>query len=175
MDLFSRKAEGRLLREDRSGGVFEIVECLPEDYQPLMEMYSVFSPKPASQGLPPADRGVCEKWVRELLEMGENVVALKERKVIGHGALIPDTKGRSAEFVIFVHQAFRNRGIGTQLSAFALEKAKSLGLESVWLTVSVTNSVAMRLYQRLGFQYCDMDDCERIMTIECRTLPYPRA
>lgn len=142
-----------------------MVECLPEDYPPLMAMYCVFSPKPASQGLPPADPGLCEKWLRELLETGENVVAITEGRVIGHGALIPDIKGRSAEFVIFVHQTFRNRGIGTQLSAFALKKAKSLGLESVWLTVSVTNSVAMRLYQRLGFQYIDMDDCERIMTI----------
>jgi ribosomal protein S18 acetylase RimI-like enzyme len=40
-----------------------------------------------------------------------------------------------------------------------------LGFQSVWLTVAVTNSIAIRLYVKLGFQYCDMDECERTMRI----------
>ena len=40
-----------------------------------------------------------------------------------------------------------------------------MGMKSVWLTVAITNFVAIRLYQKVGFQYCDMDDCERTMVI----------
>ena len=46
-----------------------------------------------------------------------------------------------------------------------LDEARNLGFQSVWLTVAVTNSIAIRLYAKLGFQYCDMDECERTMRI----------
>ncbi len=152
-------------RIDKSGAIYEIGLCGIHDLSSLLDMYAVFSPKPASQGLPPADQGVCGKWIKELLETGENLAATKENRIIGHGALIPDLKGHSAEFVIFVHQAFRNLGIGSELSAAALQRARDLGFTSVWLTVAVTNFIAIKLYRKLGFQYLDMDDCERIMAI----------
>jgi diamine N-acetyltransferase len=72
----------------------------------------------------------------------------------------------SGEFVIFVHQDYRNLGIGTELTRLTLKKAKDLGFNTVWLTVAITNVIAMRLYRRVGFEYCDMDDCERTMMIK---------
>jgi GNAT superfamily N-acetyltransferase len=130
-----------------------------------MGMYHCFSPKPASQGLPPADLEICQRWLDDLIQIGENLLAWHEREVIGHAALIPDLKGRSGEYVIFVHQDYRNRGIGTALTRAILDKARDLGFQSVWLTVAITNSIAIRLYVKLGFQYCDMDECERTMRI----------
>lgn len=157
---------GGVLLTDKLGEKFEAFLCGLHDLETLMEMYAIFAPKPASQGLPPADDAVCTGWVRGLLEIGENVAAIRDRRIIGHAALIPDLKGDSAEFVIFVHQDFRNIGIGTQLSKATLERARSSGFKSVWLTVAVTNFVAIRLYRRLGFEYRDMDDCERTMVIQ---------
>jgi diamine N-acetyltransferase len=152
-------------RKDKTGEPYEVGLCGEDMYRSLMRMYEVFLPRPASQGLPPANPEVCEKWVKELLSAGENVVARRGDEIVGHASLIPDTRGEAAEFVIFVHQAYRNRGIGTELTEAAIKRAKEVGFKSVWLTVSITNSLAIKLYRKLGFQYCDMDDCERIMVI----------
>ncbi|MCJ7595295.1 MAG: GNAT family N-acetyltransferase [Desulfobacterales bacterium] len=150
---------------DRTGEAFEIGRCGSADLACLMDMYHVFSPKPASQGLPPPDSETCEGWAKGLLEIGENLLARKEEKVIGHAVLIPNPNGDSGEFVIFVHQDYRNLGVGTHLTRLTLERGRELGMKSVWLTVAITNFVAIRLYRKVGFEYCDMDDCERTMII----------
>jgi RimJ/RimL family protein N-acetyltransferase len=129
-------------------------------------MYRLFSPKPASQGLPPEDPETCHQWVKKLFEIGENLLVWKGNTVIAHAALIPDMKSKSGEFVIFVDQNHRNIGIGTALTRFTLDQSAQLGLESVWLTVNVTNFIAIKLYRKLGFEYCDMDQFERVMSIK---------
>jgi len=131
-----------------------------------MSMYDNFLPRPASQGLPPEDPETCRQWVRSLFEIGDNVIAWSGEMVIGHTSLVPDLKGRSGEFVIFVNQDFRNLGVGTELTGYSLERAKIRGYESVWLTVANSNIVAIRLYKKAGFQFCEMDACERTMRIE---------
>jgi ribosomal protein S18 acetylase RimI-like enzyme len=130
-----------------------------------MEMYNRFSPKPACQGIPSPDPEFRNRWIKDLIRIGENFLAWHEQEVIGHAALIPDAGERSGEYVIFVHQDYRNRGIGTELTREILDRAIILGFESVWLTVEIANSVASRFYVKLGFQYCDMNECERIMRI----------
>jgi ribosomal protein S18 acetylase RimI-like enzyme len=77
-------------------------------------------------------------------------------------------KGKSGEFVIFVDQDHRNLGIGTELTRFTLETFKQLGFDSVWLTVNITNFIAIKLYRKLGFEYSDKDNYERVMTIGLR-------
>jgi ribosomal protein S18 acetylase RimI-like enzyme len=129
------------------------------------DMYATFSPRPASQGLPPEDPETCSRWVKGIMEMGENLLAWRGNRVIGHAALVPDPKGDSAEFVIFVHQACRGLGIGTELTRAILERARHRELKSVWLTVSMSNFIAIKLYRKLGFEYCEIDECERTMVI----------
>ena len=152
--------------KDKKGARFEIAECSLDDFSCLMGMYDIFSPKPASQGLPPPQIETCRKWAKSLLEIATNLLAWQESKVIGHAALIKDAKGLSGEFVIFVHQDFRNFGIGTELMRLTIGKAKELGFKSIWLTVAMTNFVAIKLYRKLGFEYSDIDDCERTMVIK---------
>ena len=43
-------------------------------------------------------------------------------------------------------------------------KRKSLKTSKM-LTVAITNPTAVKLYRKIGFQYCDMDSCERVMVI----------
>ncbi len=150
---------------DASGEEFHITLCGERDLSSLLAMYSTFSPRPASQGLPPQDVEICADWVKGLLATGVNLIACKGKVVIGHAALLPDKKGEHAEFVIFVHQSFRNLGIGTQLGRVCLERAKQTGYLSVWLTVALSNFIAIKLYKNLCFDYCDMDECERTMVI----------
>ena len=131
----------------------------------LMEMYRFFSPKPASLGVPPEDHQTCDKWVKRLFEIGENVLAWRGNSPIGHAALVPDRNGKSGEFMVFVHQAYRQFGIGTELTRFTLEKARGLGFDSVWLTVALTNFVAIKLYRKFGFAFCDAEPYERTMMV----------
>lgn len=150
---------------DRSGKPVDIRVCCSEDTACLMDMYSVFAPRPASQGLPPEDPETCEDWARGLIEIGMNLLVWRDGKVVGHAAVVPDPGGKSGEFVIFVHQEYRNLGIGTELTRFILEMAKSRNYESVWLTVANTNFIAIRLYKNIGFEFSDMDAVERTMII----------
>jgi len=140
--------------------------CSSEDFPFLLEMYDHFCPKPASQGLPPEDPETCQNWVKNLFEIGENVLAWKGESIIGHVSLVPDRQGKLCEFVIFVDQDHRNLGIGTELTRFALERANRQGYDSIWLTVNVSNFIAIKLYKKLGFEYYDRDGSERLMNIK---------
>jgi GNAT superfamily N-acetyltransferase len=161
----------RITRTDKSGHPFEIGISCPEDLPSLLEMYRLFFPRPASQGLPPEDPETCNDWVKKLFEIGENLLAWRGESVIGHAALVPDMKGGSVEFVIFVDQNHRNLGIGTELTRFALEKSRQLAFDSIWLTVNVSNAIAIRLYKKFYFDYCDMDQSERMMSVKLRQFP----
>ncbi len=156
----------RITRTDKSGCSFGMGICCSEDFPFLLEMYDNFYPKPASQGLPPEDPETCRSWVKNLFEIGENFLAWRGEIVIAHASLVPDRQGKSCEFVIFVDQKHRNLGIGTELTRLALEKSRQLGYGSIWLTVSVTNFIAIKLYKKLGFEYSDLDSSERVMNIK---------
>jgi ribosomal protein S18 acetylase RimI-like enzyme len=158
----------RITKTDKSGKPFNMGIGCAEDFRSLCEMYRTFSPKPASQGLPPEDLETCQNWLKNLFQIGENLLAWRGDSVIGHAALIPDVKGKSGEFVIFVDQNDRNLGIGTELTRFTLETFKQLGFDSVWLTVNVTNFIAVKLYKKLGFEYYDTDSYERVMSIKLK-------
>jgi RimJ/RimL family protein N-acetyltransferase len=158
----------RIAKTDKAGNPFEIGISCAGDFSSLLEMYRVFSPKPASLGLPPEDPEICQDWVKNLFNTGQNLFAWRGESIVGHAALIPDTKGKSGEFVIFVKQNHRNLGIGTELTRFTLEKSRQLGLDSVWLTVNIRNFIAVKLYKKLGFEYCDTENSERVMSIRLK-------
>lgn len=152
-------------KTDKTGSQYELAECRNRDFSSLMDMYDLFSPRPASQGLPPVQTEACQKWVKDLVNVGDNFLTWCDKKVIGHAALIPDLNKGDCEFVIFIDQLYRNRGIGTELSRLVISRAKTLGLKSVWATVEIHNIRAMSLCKKLGFEFCDTDDCERIMAL----------
>lgn len=147
------------------GCPFEVRCCGIEQLPELIKMYDEFSPKAISQGLPPTLEEHRHKWVRRLMEIGENFMAMKERKAVGHCALIMDQKREDGEYIIFVDQPYRNRGLGTELTAVAVQKARELGLKRLWLTVEAFNFRAIRVYRKVGFQFCDEGERERTMVL----------
>jgi RimJ/RimL family protein N-acetyltransferase len=156
----------RVVKTDKSGVSFEMGGCSTEDFSALMEMYTIFSPKPASQGLPPENPEVCYKWVKQLFDIGINFLAWRNERVIGHAALVPDPNGKSGEFVIFVDQNNRNLGVGTDLTRLTIDEARELTFDSIWLTVENSNLIAIKLYRKFCFQFSDEDICERIMLLK---------
>ena len=160
----------RMRRTDKFGKPFEIGIGFAEDIASVLEMYCIFSPKPASQGLPPEDPETCQNWVKSLFGIGVNGLSWRGGGVIGHAAVIPDAKGKSGELVIFVDQNHRNLGIGTELTRFTLEEFGQRGFELAWLTVRLSNFIAIKLYRKLGFEFCDEDSYERVMSIKLNSL-----
>jgi RimJ/RimL family protein N-acetyltransferase len=55
--------------------------------------------------------------------------------------------------------------LGTELTAVAVQKARELGLKRLWLTVEAFNFRAIRVYRKVGFQFCDEGERERTMVL----------
>jgi diamine N-acetyltransferase len=149
--------------KDKKDDPLEIRPCCADDFPHLMEMYATFSPKPASQGLPPQDPDACRRWVQKLLDEGENFLAWRKGRVIGHVSIMPDHVKKDGEFLIFVDRSHRNRGVGRALTELVLDRAGELGLKSIWLTVEIYNFRAIHLYKKFKFCFCGQDECERRM------------
>lgn len=144
-----------MIHADKTGVTFEVRKYQEKDFAFLAEMYDFFSPKAKFQGMPPLDGKARQKWITNLLKDGENYMALRDIQVIGHAVFLPDLKTQDGEYLIFLRQPFRGRGIGTELTRTALQEAKVMGLKLIWLSVGAYNFIAIRLYKKFGFNFCE--------------------
>jgi RimJ/RimL family protein N-acetyltransferase len=149
----------------RTGLEIKVVEFRESRLDDLVQMYYEFEPKRAAQGLPPVGRERILAWLRHLQESGHNLLALWDDRVIGHSMLCP-MEHRRAEFAIFLHQDFRNQGIGTGLTEVTLEYARLKGLRNIWLSVEVSNRSAIRVYKKHGFEVSGMFGPEQEMALD---------
>ncbi len=151
--------------EDKIGIPVELTEFVDQMKPILVSMYDAFSPKAVTQGLPPAGESARLKWIENLLSLGLNFVAWQEERIIGHASVILDDLRENGEYLIFVDHTVRNRGVGTLLTTLALDRAKSMGLKTIWLTVEALNFRAIKLYKKMGFIFCDSGERERTMIL----------
>jgi RimJ/RimL family protein N-acetyltransferase len=158
--------EGKLTSfVDKQGDRFDVSPFSDEYRDALTEMYDCFTPKAVTQGLPPATAEARGQWIQHLIETGANFLVWLDDKVVGHCSLIPETDRAQGEYLIFVNQPYRNRGLGTVLTRLAIQKAEELGMEAVWLTVEALNFKAIKLYRKNGFVFCDTGERERTMIL----------
>ncbi|HTY23406.1 MAG TPA: GNAT family N-acetyltransferase [Desulfomonilaceae bacterium] len=150
---------------DKFDRPFFVSCCGPADFFRILDMYDSFMPEAVAQGLPPTNKATRHAWIRTLLESGENYAAIIEGKVVAHAALLPNRETSGGEYVIFVAGPYRKRGLGTVLTETAVQRAKELGLQSVWLTVESNNFTAIKLYKKTGFQFCNEGLSERKMIL----------
>jgi RimJ/RimL family protein N-acetyltransferase len=150
---------------DKKGCAFEIGGVSTDLRADLIEMYDNFSPKAVTQGLPPLEKRLRDQWVDNLLSIGENFGVWKDGKMIGHASLIIDPVRNDGEYLIFVYEEHRNKGLGTALTKMVVDKAGELGLDSIWLTVEALNFRAINLYKKIGFDFCDSGERERTMCL----------
>ncbi|MEW6140580.1 MAG: GNAT family N-acetyltransferase [Thermodesulfobacteriota bacterium] len=151
---------------DKQGAPYEIREQGQECSEELKGMYDEFHPKAESQGLPPAKESDRISWVEHLLATGWNFLCRQEGKVVGHSAIIPDRIRSDGEYIVFVLQPYRNKGLGSALTEIGMEKARHEGLHVVWLTVEAFNFRAIRVYRKSGFRFVDEGNGERAMILQ---------
>ncbi len=154
---------------DKLGCSFDVVCFESDDLSDLLLMYDTFFPEAVAQGLPPTEPDARLTWLKQLFESGLNFVAIQDGRVIGHAALLLEANREDGEYLIFVGSPFRKRGIATELTQCAVEKALELGLTSMWLTVEADNFRAIELYKKFGFRFCHSGCGERKMIAELKT------
>jgi ribosomal protein S18 acetylase RimI-like enzyme len=99
-----------------------------------------------------------EKAVIETIQSPKSVylVAEYEGQIVGHAFLEPYTLQslcHIADLNIAVHLGWQNKGIGRQLLEQLIERAKkSSVIEKIQLNVRASNSAAISLYKKIGFQ-----------------------
>ena len=119
----------------------------------LFEMYCAFEPKGEFQGLPPRQTSQIKKWLGQLREQGfYQFVVDVDGRIVGHAMLCPSQRKTEAELAIFMHQDYRGYGLGKKLLLGMLNfGCKKLALARVWLFVMGSNTVALRLFEDVGF------------------------
>jgi GNAT superfamily N-acetyltransferase len=155
----------RLSRTDKTGAPFEVGECGPGSAAEIKLLYEGFGRYAISQGLPPAEKTLRERWVDRLAEFGCNFLVWQAARAVGHSAVIPDFDRMDGEYIIFVCEGFRNRGLGSALTQVSIDSARRMGLMRLWLTVESINFRAIRLYRNSGFSSVGRADTELTMIL----------
>jgi RimJ/RimL family protein N-acetyltransferase len=137
--------------QTRQGRELEVRSFVREDFGALVQMYKSFEPKRVAQGIPPPDVPRIAHWLDRLEQKSQALLAWQGGKVVAHTILCP-MPADSAEFTIFVHQDYRQEGLGTALSRLTLDWALHMGFAHAFLTTETSNFRALRLFRKLGFQ-----------------------
>jgi len=99
-----------------------------------------------------------DPWPREIFMVdylfnssSEYFVAKMQGKIVGFIGIWYE--GKKLHVInVAVHPDERGKGIGTNLLLFAINLAKELGYETVYLEARKSNVSAQRLYRKLGFK-----------------------
>jgi RimJ/RimL family protein N-acetyltransferase len=134
--------------------------CQSTDTEMLWEMFSTLSETSVSNLIPPFIRERIEFWTSNIdYDKVLAIVALieeeSEQRIIGDASLEFNPCGHSkhkAGVGIAVHDEYQNKGIGTALLKHLLNIAKMKKLRKVWLEVHTSNSIAIHVYKKVGFQ-----------------------
>ena len=135
----------------KDGSPFVVRAMQPADRPALEAMYDAFEPKRAAQGLPPRHLADVRRWLDRVLASGRHLLVEVDGRIRGHVMLIPIDE-HAVELANFLHQAVRDRGIGTTANAVALALARDAGRQRVWLSVEPSNRAAVRSYEKVGFR-----------------------
>ena len=153
---------------DKRGRLIQVRAYEAADFQGLKDMYDAFEPKGIESGLPPSDDQVRLKWLGYVISDFHNILAVYKDRPVGHIALDLSCTPSCPEYLIFIHQEFRDCGIGTGLSTVMKAVAKEAGCEKVVLTVRTANTCAIRVFEKVGFVFCGAIERERDMELRLK-------
>lgn len=103
---------------------------------------------------------LADEWLDEIKQSNRLVFIYKiNGEFIGEGALVIDTgdsdytipQKRIYVSRMIVKKEYRNRGIGSEILEFLVEKARSMGYREMTVGVDKDNVNALKLYRKYGF------------------------
>jgi RimJ/RimL family protein N-acetyltransferase len=153
---------------DKLGFDIHIRAYQDKDYKDIITMYDHFEPKGMAMGLPPHDKEVRRKWVDDIINTFLSIIALYQKNIIGHAAIDIFRTKISPEYMIFLPQDFRSRGLGPKLTLIVKEICAELGCKQEWLTVASHNTRAINVFKRVGFKFRGPIGSEREMVLDLR-------
>ena len=89
------------------------------------------------------------------------IVGTIDDVVVGYASLSPyrtkDAFKSTVELSIYIHQAYRGKGVASKLMAHILEHAKETDtLHTVVSVITAGNAASTALHERFGFTYCGL-------------------
>ena len=88
-------------------------------------------------------------------------VGLIDDVVVGYASLSPyrtkDAFKSTVELSIYIHEAYRGKGVASKLMAYILDHAKVTDtLHTVVSVITAGNAASTALHERFGFTYCGL-------------------
>jgi len=141
---------------DHEGTPLLIREFEADDRAALVEMYEDVDARSRTLGLPPRSQSELEHWLDSLTRGGWNLLAFERGtdRVVGHIGAAP-ADGDEPEFVVFVRDGYRGRGLGTELVQQAVAHAAARDHDALGLDVARDNDLAVAVYENVGFEIDD--------------------
>lgn len=103
---------------------------------------------------------LADKWYEEIISGNRLVFIYKiNGKFIGEGSLVKETEDpdytipdvRIYVSRMIVKKEYRNKGIGSEILKYIIEKAESMGYSEMTIGVDKINVNALHLYKKFGF------------------------
>lgn len=126
-----------------------VIEALnPEEYHKCSNIWNMKS------------QPLADKWLDEIKSGNRLVFVYKiGGEFIGEGALVLDAgdpdytvpKHRVYVSRMIVKKEYRNRGIGSEILEFLVDKAREMGFAEISIGVDIDNTNALHLYNKYGF------------------------
>jgi len=101
---------------------------------------------------------ISPSYLDKFIKNSHFLVALDGESLIGMVTVVPIYKVSGVKGSIehlFIDEKYRGKGIGKDLMSFAIDLAKKLKIETLFLTCEPNREVANKLYQKLGFKVKD--------------------
>lgn len=138
----------------KDGRIVDVKSFEPSDTDNLVVFYSTLSPEVLKWALPPYDRERIERWTSNPRD-SIILLACHADKIVGHLQIFHSPGQRLkgiGQLIIYLHQDFLNRGLGTAMTKRGLELARTRGFHRVGLSVVAENVNAIHVYEKVGFK-----------------------
>ena len=119
------------------------------DCKKLHEMFSTMSDESFKFQMRPTEK-LFQHWTKGPNTLLFVAVPFEDDKIVAMANLY--AQGHKAYFGLYVHDEFQNKGLGTLLTSYVVEKAKVRGLKKIYFEVAVENERAVHMYKGCGFQ-----------------------
>lgn len=126
----------------------------PEDRDGLFRMFSSMSEKALEWSMAPYTMENVQQRINNLPTLIA-LVAEYQEEIVGWASIYKSSHPRRkglGDLGIYLHQDFHNVGLGTAMTERLLQLAKNEKMHRIELTVVGENKIALRLYEKFGFQ-----------------------